>query len=408
MELFFIILCFIFLVANSWGAFGDTLGNEVPISDLYNAALNYTIDMDYQARALSLIPAVKHNKQSERHGFLCSTYIRWSQSSLEILANNIKFTSTFCDWLIVVYNSQDRTNFEMESQLERKLEEMHHTKSKSITILTAPVKDEAIQVFQVLCQKYVDKNIHEEFVKEAENPCQILNDVELSVYNAALYSKASLIILALEYLSNYKYIWVLDGDIDLTQLDLKRFAEIIFCSFRRPPIITQPLIHENTQFYRYLHRSSWKNSKVIATAVGFIEIQAPIFDTIFLEWFTLSFLLPLVPAMTILGGDWGIDEMFCTAAKEFSQAGKMGNYHEALNCMVPIDDLAVNHKNEGEIANTIGLERKREINFALMKIVHKYFWKFAHDGLRYYNDPFNRGAKYKKVYQLQKNCSAAF
>jgi hypothetical protein len=99
----------------------------------------------------------------------------------------------------------------------------------------------------------------------------------------------------LHVLPNFRKVMFLDEDISLTEFNYTSFMSIWDCAFapnQPPPLVVQALIRENTQFYDFVHYSSWKNdttevkrSNVIASAAGFIEQQIPAFDGFFLTWF---------------------------------------------------------------------------------------------------------------------------
>ena len=91
-------------------------------------------------------------------------------------------------------------------------------------------------------------------------------------------------------------------------------------------MISQPLLQETTQTYKYFHSNAWKAEeqkmqnglfsflqptktsprvKIIAAETRFIEIQAPLFDSYFFHWFLRFFVVPLLGASHVLGADWG-------------------------------------------------------------------------------------------------------
>ena len=57
------------------------------------------------------------------------------------------------------------------------------------------------------------------------------------------------------------------------------------------PLVVQPLIAENTQYFPHLHERRWKHNinsktrKVVAATVGLVEQQVPMFKTNFLSWY---------------------------------------------------------------------------------------------------------------------------
>lgn len=123
--------------------------------------------------------------------------------------------------------------------------------------------------------------------------------------------------------SKHHHVWILDGDISLEGFSLSEFMMIHHCALDGlRPLIAQPLISESTQTYPYLNSHSWnhppekkkkkkmtkkKNDveeeeeevmmnemKEIASQTGFLEIQAPMIDALFLRWFIHSFVIPMV------------------------------------------------------------------------------------------------------------------
>jgi hypothetical protein len=417
MQLWFDLLLFVLCgMAPLASGFAEAQKFNVSVKDLAAYAELRITSRDCESSALMLRPVISRSLGfNKKQGVLCSTFIKWKENGHSLLLGNINHTQHFCNWLVVVYNSEERTNYEMEQSLARHAQEMKltlplETSSDFLTILTAPHKEDSLEAFQVMCNNYVLHHLHSESL-HGFDPCfPLYSNESLSVYNPLLYSKATLLMLTLEFLPKYQYLWFLDSDLDLLSLDLRKYQETLHCAFVKPPLISQPLISENTQFYRYLHKSSWKNTKALASAVGFIEIQAPLFETTFLEWFILSFIVPLVSPMVVLGADWGIDELFCTAANQFRDGKFVDRSRSAASspvCAVMIDDMNIHHRNNGEIAKSVGMDTKTQLNFALMHMVHQLFPRFAHDGLRYYVDPFNIGTRYKKVYKLRNNCTVS-
>jgi len=148
--------------------------------------------------------------------------------------------------------------------------------------------------------------------------------------------------------------------------------------------------------------------------VGFIELQVPLFDASFFEWFVMAFIMPLLPSLHILGVDWGFDEMFCPTAQEFFlRTGHLrygeGQFHREYKqhvCAAVISNLAVHHHNGAEIAKEIGTTVKVYLNFGLMKIVHRCFGELAQHGLQHRLDPLNFDTHYLRSNALQANCTA--
>jgi hypothetical protein len=147
-------------------------------------------------------------------------------------------------------------------------------------------------------------------------------------------------------------------------------------------------------------------SSLLSYTVGFIELQAGYFEAGFLEWFILAFIAPLLSPMHILGSDWGIDEIYCNAAKQYKA---ITTSHDAATrhpiCAVVIDNLAVHHRNRRSIKDTMGGKGVHlQLNCGLMRIVHKIFRNSCSHGLRRENDPFNPNTSYMPSYRLRADC----
>ena len=57
---------------------------------------------------------------------------------------------------------------------------------------------------------------------------------------------------------------------------------------------------------------------LVAAETGFIEVQAPIVYAPFFIWFVRYFAVPLLGAAHVLGADWGLDALFCRAARMYA------------------------------------------------------------------------------------------
>ena len=100
------------------------------------------------------------------------------------------------------------------------------------------------------------------------------------------------------------------------------------CAFwpQPPPLIVQPLIHESIQFFTYLNRDFWQRQQdkhnystaVLASSVGLIEQQVPLFDSMFFEWFVKRVLALTRDRALEMGADWGADRMWCSAANTYA------------------------------------------------------------------------------------------
>jgi hypothetical protein len=60
------------------------------------------------------------------------------------------------------------------------------------------------------------------------------------------------------------------------------------------------------------------NNSLVAAGTNFIEIQAPMIDARYLDWFMQEALAPILLPSLFLGADWGLDMIFCAAAADYS------------------------------------------------------------------------------------------
>ena len=129
-----------------------------------------------------------------------------------------------------------------------------------------------------------------------------------------------------------------------------------------PVLVSQPLIAGDVQKYRYLNNADWARGlrsylrrtgtkaappctvsvlrhhgwqvkprkptdlppghpampTLVAAETGFIEVQAPVFEAHFLTWWVRFLVTPLLGAAHVLGADWGVDALFCRAARMYA------------------------------------------------------------------------------------------
>jgi len=148
---------------------------------------------------------------------------------------------------------------------------------------------------------------------------------DIPLYNNRAYPKTLQYTYLLSILPKYRKVWLLDSDISLLGFHPEPFFRIIECAFEEPPIIAQPLITSSSkdtggkaQSYKYLNEQYWKsdreNGQVDAASTSFIEIQAPLMNAAYFEWFVTRMIIPLLAPSHFLGADWGFDNLFCTTA----------------------------------------------------------------------------------------------
>lgn len=143
--------------------------------------------------------------------------------------------------------------------------------------------------------------------------------------NMTMIPKPFLYVEIARFLRNYQYLLLLDEDISLVTFDLPLYERIHKCSMtpNPPPLISQGLVSEATQFYKYLYYGSYENQEhfkgMMLSETVFIEQQAPYFNTLFFEWFLRFIVEPTLPLVKITESAWGTDSTWCGAAYSFAK-----------------------------------------------------------------------------------------
>ena len=129
----------------------------------------------------------------------------------------------------------------------------------------------------------------------------------------------------LNYLPEYSKTMLIDEDISMKDVNMTDFLLTWKCAFypQSPPLVVQGLIYEPSQAYSFLHHGTWRAenlSSVLATETNFIEQQIPAFDSIYLLWFIESVISNILEDSLKYESDWGADNFWCAAAKDFAAA----------------------------------------------------------------------------------------
>lgn len=149
----------------------------------------------------------------------------------------------------------------------------------------------------------------------------------------------------LPYLSNYERVFLLDEDIALDSFNSTAFFAIWNCAFQNPPLIVQSPVAQSTQFYKYLTAPEWgkQRHRYIASAVGFVEQQAPAIDALFLKWFVGNVLVHTMPYAQTLGVEWH-DKYWCGAAAVYGKH-VLGWDNDTVPCALILGAGSLNHLN---------------------------------------------------------------
>ena len=211
---------------------------------------------------------------------LCATFIHGDNKSFNTLTNDIMNMIGSCDWAIYVYGGDIPLSATYHSYLSRLT--LYLPRNNNIVAFEYNISRTDI------------------LLKHGHN----MNDITSHSYNMRIFPKPMLMTLLTPLINSYTYTWVFDGDISISSVDINSLLTAIECSYHDPVLVSQPLIYENTQAYEYLNHRAWAHprySHVIAAETRFIEIQAPIFRSVFLEWYIENMISRVIWAIHILG-----------------------------------------------------------------------------------------------------------
>ena len=221
----------------------------------------------------------------------------------------------------------------------------------------------------------------------------------------------------LTVLPKYHRVFLMDEDISLEGFKVKAFMHTWKCAFKPRPLIVQPLIAENNQYLVYVNEKPWMEepyTQVIASTVGYIEQQVPLFDSLFFEWFVRRVLSQTKDTALQYAMDWGHDRSWCNAAQMYARevlhwplSGVNGTV--ASPCaLITSRNTAVHHLNHHTmkiIRGRINMVRKNAF-IVVQKYVDLFPTWVGMDMLNPYN-PFNpaNAAKYHQVKALNATCT---
>lgn len=139
-----------------------------------------------------------------------------------------------------------------------------------------------------------------------------------------VYPKPFLYMELKRFLGDYRRVFLIDEDVSLFKFNYTIYSAIWNCGFypSPPPLITQALVSEGTQFFPYVHFDKWRvgrKNTIWATESIFIEQQAPLIDSIFLFWLLEYVIPPTLQLSMETGSDWGTDIVWCSAAYMYAR-----------------------------------------------------------------------------------------
>jgi hypothetical protein len=219
----------------------------------------------------------------------------------------------------------------------------------------------------------------------------------------------------LPLLPRYNRVFTLDDDVSLKGFDAAKFLLHWDCAMQPPPLITQPLISESNQYIGFVNKNAWDGvmgsdgRKVLVSQVGFIEQQAPVFDSAFFDWFIRRVLTKSKEVALKYGVDWGGDRAWCGAAQAYA-ARALGYPAEFIPCAVLPNSSPVHHYNH----HSMDVKRKNRetfrVNAAEVVAFYTYnfpTWTMQGDPAKVANPLFeNRTREFLRSTELDKRCVA--
>jgi hypothetical protein len=402
----------------------------------------------HASTSTSFIPHAPHYR------LLCATVVQANQRSFDLLTSNIINMSEGCRWAIFVYAGDMKLAADYEVQL--KSMDLHGSiiVSYQYNISRLAIMEE----YGIYPERFYDG-----FPSQSE---AVRHAFESHHYNIFTFPKPIVLMLLIPILHDYSYVWLIDGDLDLKGFDLARLLTNLECAFDRPIIVGQPLIYENTQYYEYINYRGWQNhtGEILAAATGFIEMQTPIFHSLYFEWFLRNFVARMIWPLHILGVDNAFDTYYCKTAEYFMDElnearmyeyiGQVAmNYHSNIEdsgreetifrsrylqqansfrkphrhqkippwldrdrerlrtevknniCAVIINGSAVHHLDWRVLNANMNPETvKKTLSGEMENILLRYFYSFEMLGRHPRADPLDKNSRYAKSYMLKRDC----
>eukprot|EP01041_Mallomonas_annulata_P003812 gene3812-7585_t len=241
---------------------------------------------------------------------LCTVFVNSDTRSVLILQSNIAVMKSHCEWAVMVYKG--RKNIEV-----------------NLTALTTK-HGSRLALYDMKTTNIISVN------------SKVITYKSL---NFTHIPKPLFFPSLLPLLPQYQFVWLLDEDISFRGFDVESYLHIVTCVNhpRRPPMVSQPLIKENTQVFEDFNSRAWKGIDAIAVPSPYIEQQTPLLDATFFDWYIRYVVMPMRRVVEILGTDWGNDHTWCQASSDFSHEA-YGTPRNTKTCMIIIGGTPIHHK----------------------------------------------------------------
>ena len=263
---------------------------------------------------------------------LCTVFMNVSGKSLENLLNNVKAAGKRCSWAIVGYDDSSpalnqKLIVDAIVQSGSKLE--YYQIENDTSLYNSYMKDRGIaKRYESMTYTYIN-----------ESDPQSKSIKFLHIPKPLLYLRVQ------HLLPQFSKVWLLDEDISLKNFDFETYMYIIECGNKNPPMISQPLLADNSQYFKYLNVRSWKGAMVFAVPTSYVEQQTPLLNTLFFNWFLENVVKPLSPLAFLLGSDWSFDDMWCRAGTHFAKVVYNYSTPNYSACLLVTKGTPIHHLN---------------------------------------------------------------
>lgn len=331
-------------------------------------------------------------RKTRKKKLLCAVFSNADRSSVQTILANMEHMTASCDWALIFYGGDE--------SLIRLLQHAIHGK-EGITIVKcvmAEPREQLLSKFHVNLNLLASASAFHQTPAWQEGKEGRKGHIP-EKHNSLVYPKSLQYMYLLELLPSYERVWLLDSDISTVGFNVREFLKATDCAFSERPLVAQPLIAESTQSYKYLNANAWKGTAIIATSTDFVEIQAPLLDSDFFDWFLRFFIVPLLTPSHILGADWGFDALFCNAARIFAHHNGRGESKHV--CMIVTAGTPLHHLDRAALDETLGYELKKYLNKALVAIIQSAYPHVYHSGHDKSINPALLPAHYLQVTSFQ-------
>lgn len=358
---------------------------------------------DLERAALLAAQVKSRGEGGEESRLLCTTFTTATAENLALAFANMRQLGAACDWAVVFYRPP--VDALLVHVFRGNVTRLFGFAKRLVMLEAATERHALLARFPSVPQSLARLSTSASFSSSHNDQYE-----DAMPFNSLVYPKPLLYLHLLPLLPRYSRVWLLDDDVSLADVDAKHLGHLWDCAFwpDLPPLVVQPLVSPSNAGYAYLGVQGWAEQtqgggRVLAASTGFIELQAPLMDARFFEWFLRFVVVPMLRPLHVLGADWGFDDLFCTAAANYDLATraqqKRGPDDRGRNvtCAVLVDGSSIRHLDRRALDASVGKGVKWYLNHEMLGLVVRAFPTFFHKGFRSaraspFNSTFHRRA----------------